>query len=304
MKKVISLTLVALMVTMLLSGCSNSSEIAELRQEVNTLKSEVAELKEQITTPASQLTEPPTEMTALPSTSNETPANSELLDMAKTADTADGVQYILQQNSSVEVQVAIANSGTYEGQKALLNYSGLTAEALVAICKNPKSLNLISTNVQNWFQSAIERTTLTSEQEVEIANTGKYAIQKALLLRTNLTGAGLVALCKTPKVFNFSSTNVQSWFQSALERTTLTSEQEVEIANTGEYAIQKALLLRTNLTAEGLIALCKNPKGFNLCSMNVQSWFENAVKRITFTKEQELQLAKTGNARVQKGLIK
>lgn len=243
MKKVISLTLVALMVTMLLSGCSNSSEIAELRQEVNTLKSEVAELKEQITTPASQLTEPPTEMTALPSTSNETPANSELLDMAKTADTADGVQYILQQNSSVEVQVAIANSGTYEGQKALLNYSGLTAEALVAICKNPKSLNLISTNVQNWFQSAIERTTLTSEQEVEIANTG-------------------------------------------------------------EYAIQKALLLRTNLTAEGLIALCKNPKGFNLCSMNVQSWFENAVKRITFTKEQELQLAKTGNARVQKGLIK
>ncbi len=48
MKKVIALILVTLMVTTPLAGCSSSSEVAELRQEVENLQSELSQLKEQL----------------------------------------------------------------------------------------------------------------------------------------------------------------------------------------------------------------------------------------------------------------
>ena len=58
MKKVIALILVTLMVTMLLAGCSNSSEVTELRQEVENLQSELSQVKEQMSeTTETQLAE-------------------------------------------------------------------------------------------------------------------------------------------------------------------------------------------------------------------------------------------------------
>ena len=97
--------------------------------------------------------------------------------------------------------------------------TNLSADGLVAVCENPGSMNLRSDTIQKWFKEAIERTELTAEQEVQIAKLGEFSYNRALLLKTNLSGDGLVAVCEYPGSMNLRSNTIQKWFKEAIERT-------------------------------------------------------------------------------------
>ncbi len=131
---------------------------------------------------------------------------------------------------TAEQQVQIARIGEFAYTRALLLSSKLTAEGLVAICETPKALNLNNNTIREWLRKAIERTELTAEQQVQIAKLGKFAYSRALLLNPNLTAEGLVAVCESPDELNLKNRTVQKWFKEAIERTELTTEQQVQIA--------------------------------------------------------------------------
>ena len=137
------------------------------------------------------------------------------------------IQQTLDQN---DAQVLTAFGDNFEAKKALIQSSELHSDGLIALCINPKPLNLKSAIVQDWFKEAIERTNLTTEQQVQIAKIGEFAYSKALLLSTNLTAEGLVAICENPGTLNLKSDIVQNWFKEAIGRTKLTAEQRVQIA--------------------------------------------------------------------------
>ena len=192
-----------------------------------------------------------------------------------------------------DTQVIIAFGDNFEAKKGLLQSSELHSEGLIALCINPAPLNLGSDTIQKWFKEAIERTELTAEQEVQIAKLGEFSYNRALLLRTNLSGDGLVAVCENPGSMNLGSDTVQKWFKEAIERTELTAEQEVQIAKLGKFSYNRALLFRTNLSGDGLVAVCENPGSMNLNSSTVQKWFKEAIERTELTEEQKVQIAKS-----------
>ena len=138
------------------------------------------------------------------------------------------IQQTLNQN---DTQVLIAFGDNFDAKEGLIQSSELHSEGLIALCTNPEPMNLKNDTVQEWFNEAIERTELTAEQEVQIAKIGEFAYNQALLLKTNLTGAGLVAVCENPGSMNLKNDTVQKWFNELIERTELTEEQKALIAN-------------------------------------------------------------------------
>lgn len=137
------------------------------------------------------------------------------------------IQQTLDQN---DVQVITAFGNNSEAKEALIQSSELHSNGLIALCINPEPMILGSGTVQKWFEEAIERTELTAEQQVQIAKLGKFAYSRALLLNPNLTAEGLVAVCESPDELNLKNRTVQKWFKEAIERTELTTEQQVQIA--------------------------------------------------------------------------
>ena len=137
------------------------------------------------------------------------------------------IQETLNQN---DAQVLIAFGDNFEAKKGLIQSSELNSDGLIALYTNPEPMNLNNNTVQNWFKDAIERTELTAEQEVQIARIGKFAYNRALLLSTNLTADGLVAVCENPGGLNLNNNTVQNWFKDAIKRTELTAEQKALIA--------------------------------------------------------------------------
>lgn len=137
------------------------------------------------------------------------------------------IQQTLNQN---DAQVLIALGNNFEAKVELIRSSELNSDGLIALCTNPEPMNLNNKTVRNWFKDAIERTELTAEQEVEIARIGEFAYSQALLLSTNLTADGLVAVCENPGDLNLNNKTVQNWFKDAIKRTELTAEQKALIA--------------------------------------------------------------------------
>ncbi len=200
------------------------------------------------------------------------------------------IQQTLNQN---DIQVLTAFGDNFEAKKSLIQSSELHSDGLIALCTNPEPMYLDNDTVQSWFEEAIERTELTAEQQVQIIKIGEFAYNKILLLNTNLTAEGLVTICENPGTLNLDNDTVQSWFEEAIERTELTAEQQIQIIKIGEFAYNRALLLNTNLTAEGLVTICENPGTLNLDNATVQSWFKDAIKRTELTAEQKVQIAKS-----------
>jgi len=137
------------------------------------------------------------------------------------------IQQTLDQN---DVQVLIAFGDNFDAKESLIQSSELHSDGLIALCTNPEPMNLKSNTVQKWFKEAIERTELTAEQQVQIVKIGEFAYNQALLLSTNLTAEGLVAICENPGTLNLDNDTVQSWFKEAIKRTELTAEQKAQIA--------------------------------------------------------------------------
>ena len=233
----------------------------------------------------------------------ETTKRAALIKLAKTAKKAEQIQFILSEDHSKNIQIAIAEARTFEGQKVLLNSPSLHAEALVTICQSPANFDFSSELVRRWFTEAIKRTALRPEQEVQIANTGKFVMQRALLFRSKLSGEALVAICQSPANFDFSMELVQQWFIETIERTSLTPEQEVQLANTGKFVMQSALLLRSKLSGEALVAICQSPANFDFSMELVQQWFIETIERTALTPEQEIQIANTGKFVMQRALL-
>lgn len=198
------------------------------------------------------------------------------------------------------IQVAAASHDILDFKKNLLEYSQLNADGLMAICINPTPLNLENTEVQRWFKDAFERTALTAEQEVLIAKLCEPAYSYALLSKSDLTGDGLVAVCENPGNINLDNSNIKKLFEDAFERTTLTTEQEVQIASLGKSTYSYALLSKSDLTSDGFVTVCENPGPLNLENSNIQKWFTDARKRVSLTEKQTKRIA---NSKVKKLLF-
>lgn len=207
-------------------------------------------------------------------------------------------------DSLKDVQIAMAESMNFEAQKLLLNSPELCAEALVIICEKPSNFNFDNDIVQKWFIDAINRTKLTSEQEIRISKKGdSFAMKKALILKKDLTTRGLIELCKSPGNMNLDSDNVRDWYLKAVNRTKPSEEEQLEMVKTQNFAILRALLLSKELKPEALVAISKCPGNLNLDNDIVRKWFEDAVQRNELTDEQQVRMVKTNNFAAMRAIL-
>lgn len=143
----------------------------------------------------------------------------------------------------------------------------------------------------------------SAKVQYALAKTKVFEVQSYLIQYPYLKSSALVEICENPSNFNFDNREVQSWFNRALERTKLKPEQEVRIANCKSYAIKLALLKRSKLTGDGLVAFCQNPGNVNLESESVMDWLNKAVRRTQTTPKQEALIAQTGLYEMQRALL-
>lgn len=190
-------------------------------------------------------------------------------------------------------QVQIALGEDFEQKKNLLQSQNLHAQGLMALCAYPSPLNIDgSDEVQKWFKHAFKRVELTSEQEVQIAKLNTWPFSWCLLNKSSLTSAGLIALCKNQGELDLNDKTNQELYIKHFKKTKLTPNQEVEIAKMGIFIYSKALLLKPDLSASGLIELCKNPGELQLANKNIRKYFIEAIKRTPLTEKEQVILAK------------
>lgn len=139
--------------------------------------------------------------------------------------------------------------------------------------------------------------------QVTLAKTEVFAVQEYLLQYPALRGSALVEICENPANFNFDNSLVQDDFNKAMERARLKPEQEVRIAKCKSYTIKLALLRRSKLTGEGLVAFCENTGEVNLESEAVRNWIDKAMKRTKLNPKQEAKIAQTGFYEMQRALM-
>lgn len=272
---------------------SNEEEIAEVEVESNTENIEAEESKIEIS-----------EKNKISCKNNEI-EDPELISFAKTAKTVTEVKFVLEQNNSAIIQMTLARTKLFEVQEYLLQYPALRGCALVEICEKPANFNFDNPLVKEDFNKAMERAKLQPEQEVRIAKCQSYTIKLALLRRSKLTGEGLVAFCENTGEVNLESETVRRWLDKAVKRTKLTTQQEVRIAQTGFFEMQRALMLmKADLSYEGFLEICRNPKELRMSSITVQEWFKNVTKKLapTLSSDQKVKLAKTKIEGVLEGL--
>lgn len=139
------------------------------------------------------------------------------------------IESIRQAFDENDIQIQIVLYGNLEAKESLLQSSELNSNALVALCIYPEPLNLYNKEIQNSFESAIERVELTEEQQIRIIRLNEYLFTKELLLSPNLTAEALVSMCETPGPLYLKNKEVQGWFKAAIERTELTKDQKSRI---------------------------------------------------------------------------
>lgn len=231
-------------------------------------------------------------------------ANKEACIIAKKVESELEAKYVMSQNSSESVQVAMAQTRDFEAQKYLLKFPDLSAEALVTICEKPSTFNFESDIVERWFIDAINRTKLTSKQEIRISQKGKnFVMSKALILKKDLSADGLVELCINPGHMNLDSDTVRKWYLDALERIVTSEEHQLKMVASGNFAILRALMLSKNLKGETLAAISESPGSMNLDSEIIWNWFEKAVKRTELTTSQQVRMAEARNFASNRAII-
>lgn len=223
--------------------------------------------------------------------------------LAKDAETKLQYEYILAQNSSSIVQLEIARKRTFEAQCVLLECPNLCGEALLEICEHSKKFNFDNSTVEKWFSEAIQHTKLTAIQEIRISQCGEFIMKKALLLRENLTAAGLVELCENSGSLNLENSLVESWYSNKINKIPITEKQQLKIARTKKFTMHKILLLSPKLKGETLVEISQNPGKLNLENTTVWEWFEDAVERIPLTSRQQTQMAETNNFAAQRAIL-
>ncbi len=209
-------------------------------------------------------------------------------------------------NLNANQEIKIARAKEFIIKRALILRKNITPEGLVALCQNTGKINMDdSCVVYDWFKRAIVPAKLTCGQELKIAQTRQIASVRALLLRKKINGKTLLAICENPPKFDMDNQIVWDLFEQAFRNANLTPEQEVRMAKTGLFPIQRGLILRKDLTFEGFLEICKNPKHFNMENSTVKGYFEDAARNISskITDDQKVELAKCKIESVIKGLI-
>lgn len=143
----------------------------------------------------------------------------------------------------------------------------------------------------------------SAKVQYTLAKTKVFEVQAHLIQYPYLKSSALVEICENPSNFNFDNSTVQDWFKKAMERTKLKPEQEVRIAKCKSYTIKLALLRKSDISGDGLVAFCENPGTVNLENENVMDWLNSAVKRAKLTPEHEASIAKTGLYEMQRALF-
>ena len=109
----------------------------------------------------------------------------------------------------------------------------------------------------------------TKEAQIVIAQGDNFEAKESLIKSRRLHSEALIALCNHPNPMNLKNEEVQGWFQNAITRTKLTAKEEVQIAKIGNFVFNRGLLLRKNLSAEGLLVICEKADLFNLKNKEV-----------------------------------
>lgn len=228
----------------------------------------------------------------------------EAISVAKTVDSEMTAKYVMSQNWSEEVQIAMAETKNIQAQKFLLNFKELSGETLTVICERPANFNFDSDIVEDWFEKAIKKTKLTSQQQIRISRAGYFIMKKALLLKEDLTANALVELCQNSGRLNLDSDTVKWWYLNAINRTKPSEKQQLKIVDTKKYTFLRALLLSDVLKAETLIAISERPANLNIDSSEVVwGWFEKAVNKTELSVEQQVRMAKLKNFASKRALL-
>ena len=188
----------------------------------------------------------------------------------------------------------------YTYQKILLENQKLTPETYVFLAENNK-LNYENPYIELLYKNEFERLDFSTEQRKRLIDVQEYLFQELLLKSDELTGEELVMLCQENK-FNMENTSVENWFVEAIERTELTSRQQVAIAHINEYVYHKAIILKTKISYDALLCLARNSR-FNLESPEVRQWFISAVERVNPTETQKNTLMLSENIIIQQILV-
>ena len=223
-------------------------------------------------------------------------ADGDAIILAQKVESNLEAEYVMSQNSSEAVQIAMAETKDFEAQKYLLNFPNLCGEALTIICEKPSTFNFNSSTVERWFIDAINRTKLTPKQEKRISQNGKnFVIKRAMILKKDLTATGLVELCRNPGSMNLDSDTVRRWYLDAVKRSKPSEKQQLKMVESKNFAILRALLLSEELKGETLAAISESPGTMNLDCQDVWTWFERATRRTELTVEQQVRMAEANN---------
>lgn len=202
----------------------------------------------------------------------------------------DTIEEIQQTLDSEDVQVVTALGDNSKEKLRLLQSPNLNADGLIALCTNPDPLNIDNSQIQIIFAEAIERTELTSEQQVQIASIDEFVYSKGLLLKTDLSQEGLVEVCKNPGNIILDHQLI-SLFAQAMERAELTPEQEVEIAELEKETYNLALLAKSHISPEALVSVCENYGNMNLEYVGYREIYANAFERTDLSPKQQVKIA-------------
>ncbi len=202
-------------------------------------------------------------------------------------------------------EIRISRCKEFVMKRALLHRENLTGAGLVELCENSGCLNLDSKTVEIWYQNRINNIDLTEDEQLRIAKTRKFTMHKLLLLSPNLKANTLVEISENSGSLNLDSQNVWRWFEEAAERLELTSQQQVKMIASGNFAAQRAIILKTNIDYKAFLLLCQNTQNFNMKSKVVHNYFENATRRLlpTISDDEKVKLAQTKIEGVIKGLM-
>ena len=158
----------------------------------------------------------------------------------------------------------------------------------MTVCQNCQWMDLDNEKVQWLFKKGFATAKLSSKQVNEIVEIGNKFFTENLLLKKNLTGEELVAICSNSGHLDLGRNKVQRWFEEAFERTELSSEEQIRVLELGKEFYSELLLQSTNLTGQALVEICK----YSIKNSDVQDWIEKAFKRVELTSEQQVELAK------------
>ena len=91
-----------------------------------------------------------------------------------------------------------------------------------------------------------------------------------------------------------NSNNKRKEVIEEIQQTLDPNDLQVLIAFGNNFEAKEELIHSSELSAEGLIALCIDPYPMNLNSTTVRGWFKEAIERVELTADQQVQIVKIG----------